>query len=420
MGWLGKLFGGGASVDSLRKAIEQMRFADARLMAETLSVQTLAEPEAAEVEQLRIAAGDGLARLNYAEALGMRNNGDAELADEHLQLALGQVCSAALRLQIEQALADVPIQPEIAAPVSAGSACGSCGPQPTSTPETEERYSFDAASQVELVLTSYPQEFVERYRQKGATFLQAFLLSHSGDDAAALPLWEQVDGPERDELYWFEIGAALARSGNLPAARSGLEKSLQLNGELQLATEALVPVLFGLGEAGAAQKHLQQMLDRGQDPAFCHGQLAMLCLQQKQPEAAVAHIHQALAAGISDPSFLPLAATVLEQSGALADAEAVLQRIPGGGGGCGGGLSLPLAEFLLRHKRDLGRVLDTFNAACRQEPDNPRWQLRVAQTYLARNWQKDGLKLLQRVVGDPRLGPELQQEAELLLADQQA
>ena len=31
MGWLGKLFGGGASVDGLRKAIEQKRFADARL-----------------------------------------------------------------------------------------------------------------------------------------------------------------------------------------------------------------------------------------------------------------------------------------------------------------------------------------------------------------------------------------------------
>ena len=102
----------------------------------------------------------------------------------------------------------------------------------------------------------------------------------------------------------------------------------------------------------------------------------------------------------------------------MSEAEAVLQAIPGGG--CGGGLSLPLAEFLLRQKRDLARVLDTFNAACRQEPESPRWQLRVAQTYLARNWQKDGLKLLQMVVGDPRLEPELQQEAAQLLAEQQA
>lgn len=82
-------------------------------------------------------------------------------------------------------------------------------------------------------------------------------------------------------------------------------------------------------------------------------------------------------------------------------------------------MSLPLAEFLLRRGRELGKVLDTFNVACRQEPENPRWQLRVAQTYLARQWRKEGLGLLQKVVGDPRLDPELQQEARALLSAQQ-
>lgn len=77
-----------------------------------------------------------------------------------------------------------------------------------------------------------------------------------------------------------------------------------------------------------------------------------------------------------------------------------------------------MAEFWLRQQRELKRILDSFNAACRQEPDNPRWQLRVAQTYIARKWNREGLDLLQKVVNDPRLGDELRQEAELLLAEQ--
>lgn len=416
MGWLGKLFGGGVSVAGLRKAIEQNNFAEASFLAEQLAEQALDEVEAAEVEQLRIAAGDGLARLNLNEALGMRNSGDLDLAEEHLQLALEQAVSLELRQLVEQTLAETPLIPEVeVASAGAGSSCASCGPQPSVSLAAESAELPDQASQIELVLTSYPPLLAERYRQKSDGFLQAFLLSHSGDDAAALPLWQQVSAAEQDELYWFESGAALARSGNLKEARSGFEKALQLNAGLVFATEALVAVLLGLGEAEKAQQHLQQMLAKGQDPAFCHAQLALLYLQQQQSEQAGEHVRLALAAGVADPIFLLTAASVFEQSGALADAEAILQRIPGGG--CGGGVSLPLAEFLLRQKRDLAKILDAFNAACRQEPDNPRWQLRVAQTYLARNWQKDGLKLLQMVVGDPRLEPELQQEAELLLAE---
>ncbi len=419
MGWLGKLFGGGASVDGLRKAIEQKRFADARLFAEQLSGQGLSETDAAEVDQLRIAAGDGLARLNLDEALGMRSCGETERAEEHLQLALEQACSAALRQQIEQALDEVPVVPQVEGSAAGGKSCASCAPPPRVPLALEDADFPDADSQVELVLTSYPSELAERYRQKSAGFLQAFLLSHSGDDAAALPQWKALTVTEQDDLYWFEYGAALARSGKLPQARTALEKALQQNPELLLATESLVSVLLGLGEAEAAEVQLQQLLAGGQDPGFCHAQLTMLHLQKQQQPQATEHMRLALAAGVTDPSFLLLAASVAEQRGELGEAEAILKRIPAGGGCGGGGVSLPLAEFLLRHKRDLAKVLDTFNAACRQEPENPRWQLRVAQTYLARSWQKDGLKLLRVVVTDPRLEPELRQEAEQLLQAQQ-
>ena len=112
-------------------------------------------------------------------------------------------------------------------------------------------------------------------------------------------------------------------------------------------------------------------------------------------------------------------ASLLEQAGEMKEAESILRRIPAGGGcGGGGGMSVPLAEFLLRQKRELGKVLDTFNAACRQDPQNPRWPLRAAQTYIARNWKKEGLDLLGKVVHDPSLDPQLKREAEQLLAVQ--
>ncbi len=411
MGLFGKLFGGGASLEKLRKAIERKDFAEARLLAEQLSEQSLADAEAAELEPLRAAAGDGLARLNLDEALALERSGQSGQAQEHLQLALEQVVGSELRQQIEAALAAPVEADEIDAPAATtATACGSCGPQPASGLAASELELPDAESQLELVMAAYPAELGERYRQKTAAFLQALLYSHNGDDGAALPLWNKVPAADQDELYWFEFGAALAREGRLSEAREALEQSLQLNPGLLLATEALIPVLVAAGEIEPAKELLQQMLDQGQAPGFCHAQLTMICLQQEQTDEALLQTRKALAAGVGDPAFLLLAASLLEQTGALDEAEAVLRQMPAGG--CGGGLSLPLAEFLLRQHRELDKVLDTFNGACRQEPDNPRWQLRVAQTYLARQWQKEGLALLRKVAADPRLDPELQQEAQ--------
>ena len=89
MGFFGKIFGGGgASIENLRKAVSQQRYADARLLAEQLADSGLSDDEAAEVEKLKITAGDGLAELNINEAVGLQSCGDFEQAAEHLKLAL--------------------------------------------------------------------------------------------------------------------------------------------------------------------------------------------------------------------------------------------------------------------------------------------------------------------------------------------
>lgn len=423
MGWLGKLFGAGTvSIDSLRKAVQQKRFAEARLLAEQLTEQGVAADERIELAELQTVAGDELAKLNLDEAVAFQRAGDGERGREHLELALETVCSTELRNEIAQHLSAADSLVSVASakiPTAVTAGCDDCGAQASVPLAATDAVFPDPETQLELVLTAYSEELAEHYRKKGEIFLQAFLLSHAGDDAAALPLWQQVPAAEQDALYYFEYGAALARVGRSAEAREPLEKALQLAPGLLLASEALVPVLISLGETAAAQQHLQDLLEKGQDPGFCHAQLAMVLLQQQQTDKALEHVRQALSFGVVDPEFWQLAAILLEQAGHLEEAETVLQRLPGGGGCGGGGVSLPLAEFLLRQKRELEKVLDTFNAACRQEPDNPRWQLRVAQTYLARSWHKEGLELLQKVSGDPRLEPGLQQEVEALLAAQQ-
>lgn len=422
MGFLNKLFGGGTSLEGLRKAVEQKRFADARVMAEELQEQSLPENEMAEVEQLGIVAGDGLAKLNFEEALGFQRAGDYARATEHLQLAIDQVCSPELRKEIEGASIEemtpvVDHQPESK---GHGGSCSSCGPQEMEEISEEDIEFPDLESQVELIMTSYPPEIADRYRQKSEQFMQAFLLSHSGQDEEALEYWQKVPQNEQDDLYWFEYGSSQARNGNPKMGRKNLERALQLNPGMLPAVELLIQIQVGTGATDEALTHLKKMLEKNQSPAFCNAQLALIYMQKKQFDQALEHATQAIDLGVADANFFQMTASLLEKAGKLDEAEKLLKRIPAGGGCSGGGLSLPLAEFLLRQKRDLAKVLDTFNAACRQDPQNPRWQLRAAQTYIARNWTREGLELLKKVVHDPQLEPELKQEAEQLLASQQA
>jgi predicted Zn-dependent protease len=264
-----------------------------------------------------------------------------------------------------------------------------------------------------LILTSYPEAIADRYLGKSPLFQEAFLLAQEGREAESLKLWSQVAPEEQDDLYFFELGSLLGRVGELDKARRLLESALDKNPELLLAVDALIPVLITLGDFEGAEKQLRRMRDAGIDPAFCHAQLATVYARQGDVVRAVEEVRAALNKGNADQAFFVFAAKLLEHQGAADEAEGLLKRLPASG--CKGGVNLPLAEFWLRHKRELGKILDTFNAACREDPQNPRWQLRVAQTYMARNWTKDGIKLLKKVVDDPRLEPELAEEARSLL-----
>lgn len=332
MGWLGKLFGGAATIEGLRKAVAQKRFAEAKLLAEQLLEQPLAAVDTAEVEKLQVVAGNSLARLNLDEALGFQRSGESELAREHFQLAEELACSTALREEIKKAAAE-PLVPTVepAEAKQSSAACNSCSQPSEDLPAEAEQVLPDLDTQFELILTSYPADLAERYRQKPEQFQEAFFLAHAGEDETALPLWRKLSVAEQDDLYWFELGATLARLGKFKEARSALEKALQNNAELLLATEALVPVLISLKQGDVARKRLQGMLEQGQSPAFCHAQLTMLSLREQKREAALESARQAVAVGITDSGFLVLTGSLLEEAGKLDEAEGILQRLPGGG-----------------------------------------------------------------------------------------
>lgn len=410
MGILGKLFGAKPDIEKLRRALEQANYVDALHIGEDLLAAGDANDE---LDGLIASASDGLARKNLEEAERLLAAGDGARAEEHLYLAREHARDETLRREIEAlASADRTVD-GATTPVPKSSTakdCSSCSP--VAQPAEDLGILPDEAAHFELLLASYPADIQARYRACSRTFQQALMLINAGEDETASRLLEQLDPAERDDLYQFELGSLRARQGQTAEAQRLLQQALNSAPGNLLALDALLAVQES---PEAARKLLQAQLQQGADPAYCQARLCEISAQERNYPAALELARQALSAGYAAPEFLVLAAGLLEGAGELDAAERILSGLPGGG--CGGGVNLHLAEFWLRQKRELARVLDAFNGACRQEPDNPRWQLRVAQTYLARNWRKQGLELLRRVVGDPRLEAGLRLEAELLLGE---
>jgi tetratricopeptide (TPR) repeat protein len=272
---------------------------------------------------------------------------------------------------------------------------------------------LDTQTRVELIVASYQEEWAERYLQLRGSFREAFLLAHEDRVEDALTAFKAVPEGERDDLFYFERGALHARLGEISQASADLEKVLEFNPDHFLAIDTLVHLELSTGNENPAETRLNKMLSRDFAPAFCHGKLAVVFARRGETKTALDHGLQALAVGERGMETLVLTASLLEQEGQPNEAERVLMQLPGGG--CSGGASLPLAEFWLRHRKNLDKALESFKGALRSEPDNPRWLLRVAQVYLARGWEKEGIGLLEKVLSAPTLEPRLQAEGNALL-----
>jgi tetratricopeptide (TPR) repeat protein len=415
-----KLFGGGDSLARMRLALEQKRWADALSIGNNLEQADVEPEEKADLAELLVAAGDGLAALNLSEGEACLRSGDVARATEHFTLAAEQVRSHELRQRVMAAKADLERSriPAKTLPVTASDHChtgcaSSCSNGGDGKAGVTAGMDLDAQTRVELIVASYPERWAERYLQLRGSFREAFLLAHEGRAEDALTAFDAVAEGERDDLFYFERGALRARVGEAAQATADLEKALEFNPGHFLAFETLVHLELSTGNENSAETRLNGMLARDFAPAFCHGNLAIIFARRSEQRKALDHGLQAIAGGERSMETLLLTASLLEQNGQTNEAERVLMHMSGGG--CSGGPGLPLAEFWLRHGKNLDKALESFKGALRSDPDNPRWLLRVAQVYLARGWEKEGIGLLEKALSAATLEPRLHAEGKALL-----
>lgn len=401
MSFFGKLFGKSDPVTELSKLHARQEWAALLSAAKRLERSGLPTEVQAQLAGWECEAGDRLAQLNLEEGESALRLGNLLKARDHLQLAAGQVRSAEVRSRVEllQATLDSG-KPVAAAPAAAAAACGSgCGPTcaPTVAAHADDE-EIDAAGHLELLLATLPNELAARYAAAGDIFLQAWLAAQEGDDPRALTLFDQVPQGERGTLFRAERGVVLARNGQPGAAEADLRAALAELPELFHPFDALVTLLAVTGRHQELEKLLRQALDEGRFPGYCWSRIAQLEGGRGNVAAAVSACDLALAEGELDPATVVMCAELLEREGDQARAEALFSRLPSGG--CGGGAHPLLAEFWLRHGKNLDRALESFKGALRHELDSPRWLLRIAQVYIAKGWKKDAVgpieSLLQR------------------------
>jgi len=415
MGLFGKLFGSDDPLAAVRQAVKQQRWADARRQGERLDRQSLSSDAAAELASLMALAGDTLAGINLNEGEACRRAGDESRAVEHFQLAAAHACAPSLQERARELLQGPSgITSPSESPLVVAAGCCSVGCASQSPAESfDEAEDLDWETRLELVLSSYPEGWSERYLKAATAFKQALLSAHDGFEAEALAAFDQVSESDRDDLFYFERGALLLRMGETRQGRASLEQAIELNDRHLLALELLTQLDLAEAKAEDAEQRLHAMLTADLAPAFCLSRLAMIYAGRNDEVATLDYCEQALQVDAIDGETLLLLSSLFEKFGRLDRAEQLLASLSGGG--CAGTVNLFLAEFQLRHGRSLEKALEIFKAACRSEPANLRWVMRIAQVYLRLGWVKEGREMIEKVLAAPGIDDILRHEAEEIL-----
>jgi tetratricopeptide (TPR) repeat protein len=404
MSLLKKMFGKRDPLAQMRHFHAQQNWASAFTAASKIDRQALTTEERDEVSAIEQRAGDELARLNLSEGEGEVANGNLMRALDHYQLARNQARSPEL---IERAAAAITsVEKNQAAPVrvtngpdasSCGSSCHStCGPTAeTSLPSAAD--SLDEEARFEILLATLPAALADRYASSGEAFRKAWLATHEEEAGRVLELFNRVPEDERDALFFYERGAVEARSQDYQEAYRDLSTALQFDPELFPAFEAMISLLTDAGRLEELETLLRSTIENGRFQGYCWSVLARQLLHKGEEDAALDAGGRALASGDGvSLETVVLCAQLLERRQRFDEAEALLKQLPVAG--CGGGAHPLLAEFWLRRSQNLDRALESFKGALRQEQENPRWPLRIAQAYLARGWISEAAAQLDRLM----------------------
>ncbi len=421
MSFLKKMFAKKDPVEEMRQLHTRQDWAGVLRVSRQLERDELAPALSEEIAVWECQAGDALAAINLDEGAWAQKSGNLLRAREDYQLAIELARSSGLRKRAEQALAalDRGELPQAAAETSDGPAihagCNSSCTTTTGSAVVPQQADLDEETRLELLLATMPAELAERYLTAGPQFRQAWLMAQDGEEQQALTLLDQIPEAERNSLFLFERGALMARSGQHKQAYQDLQAALTAEPGLFPAFDALVDVLIASGRTEELEKTLKQTLAAGRFVGYCWARLAELHAQRSELELALAAGLKALEEGIADAGLISLCAQLLERAERVDEAEALLMRMPSGG--CGGGAHPMLAELWLRRDKHLDRALESFKAALRQERDNPRWLLRIAQVYLAKGWRKQAAEQIERLMRQGELPEQIRAEIKTV-ADQ--
>jgi len=420
MSFFKKIFGKKDPIDELRLLYGRKDWASLLIVARGVDRSALDEDLCAEINTWESEAGDSLASINLEEGAWAHQSGNLLRAREDYQLALEQARSADLRQRAKQALAalekGVRAKPALSAEEGpAGHAgCGTC--QTAEAQDfADEAQDLDDEARMEVLLAALPAGLAERYSAAGDSLQQAWLAVQDGDDQQAMALLNKVPQEERGVLYLFERGTLQVRNGRLKQAQEDLRSALTIEPDFFHAFAALLDCMLASKRFDAVAALLKEQIAAKKFTGYCWARLAELHARRGETAAALAAGMQAVEEGINDAGLLTLCAQLLEASERFDEAEALLRRLPAGG--CGGGAHPLLAEHWLRRGRELNRALESFKGALRQERDNPRWLLRIAQVYLGKGWRKEATEQIERLMQQGDLPEQIRAEVETV-ADQ--
>lgn len=419
MSFLKKIFGSKDPVEEMRQCHLRQDWAGVLLAAKRIDHDNLNDQTIHNIETWQNEAGDALAEINIEEGLWAHKSGNLLRAREDFQLAAEQARSAEVKERASQALAtlengEIPKYAEETSDEAVKHAgCNTCSP--TETADENAGADLDEETRMELLLAAMDPELADRYLAAGAEFRKAWLETQDGDAKQALKLFADVPQTERNALFLFERGSLLAREGQIKPARKDLEAALTLEPDFFPAFDALVQVLIAVQRTEDLEKQLKQSVADDRFVGYCWARLAELDANRGRLQPALSAGLKAIEEGVSDPGLFILCSQLLEREERFGEAEDLLKRLPAKG--CGGGAHPMLAEYWLRRNQNLNQALESFKGAMRQEKDNPRWLLRIAQVYVAKGWHKDAAAQVQTLMKHGNLPEPLDIEAKNL-ADQ--
>jgi tetratricopeptide (TPR) repeat protein len=415
MGIFDRIFGSGTTVDKIRKAYSREDWATVLVLAEETG-DLLSAEESRLVEELTRSSGDQLAAINLEQAEACSRASDGERAREHLELALTYARSADLlakaheiRKKLDAGHLETPVVADNCISCNSGSSVNRSTPSAESEIEPPE----DAW---ELTLAALPPGWAERYAQLAVPLQEAVLLAHAGQDAEAKRIFLATEREELCEVSRYELASLFLRCGELDLGAELLEDLLQTVPDHDLALLLAIDLAMQQ-QLPWLQPRLNANLATGLQPGLSHAGLAKLAALQGDEEELVEHSRSAVQLGHFDQELLIWTSRALEKRGQMGEAEAMLRHLPGGG--CSGGGNPLLGEFWLRCRKYPDQALESFKNAARQDPENPRWALRIAQCYLHKGWTKEANAMLRQILRTPQLDESLREEAQSCLRELQ-